>query len=84
MQHQTLEQGTQVARAPAAQESDWASWRHGLERFANLLERRPEPVRAFSTMECYPARQRQAVRQPGSPLAIAFPGPAVQAGWPWR
>lgn len=51
---------------------DWALRRLRLERLASLMEAESEPVRLFSTMECYPKKRRLALRQEGSPLAIAF------------
>lgn len=51
---------------------DWALRRLRLERLARLLDAEKEPVRLFSTMECYPKKKRLALRQDGSPLAIAF------------
>ncbi|KAF2989923.1 hypothetical protein MJC1_03061 [Methylocystis sp. MJC1] len=51
---------------------DWALRRLRLERLARLVEAEKEPVRLFSTMECYPRKKRLALRQNGSPLAIAF------------
>jgi hypothetical protein len=65
----------QSARAPAARQTDWTTRRRRLERLADLLERRDEPVRLFTTMECYPRRERLALRQPGSPLALACRDP---------
>jgi hypothetical protein len=71
MQAQSMAQKATRACAPAA-ESDWAARRRRLERFATLLERRRTPVRLFSTMECYPRRERLALRQPDSPLTVAY------------
>lgn len=36
------------------------------------MEAEKEPVRLFSTLECYPKKKRLALRQEGSPLAIAL------------
>jgi hypothetical protein len=68
-------QTTEHAHAPAMQETDWATRRRRLERFAALLEAGREPVRLFTTMECYPRRERLALRQAGSPLAAAYRDP---------
>jgi hypothetical protein len=74
MQAQTAEH----AQAPVAQETDWATRRRRLERFAALLEGGREPVRLFTTMECYPRRERLALRQAGSPLAVAYRDPQLR------
>lgn len=51
---------------------EWAERRRRLERLAGLLETTRAPVRLFTTMECYPRRERLRLRQDRSPLALAF------------
>ncbi len=51
---------------------EWAVRRRRLERLAGLLESTHEPVKLFSTMECYPRRERLMLRLDRSALAIAY------------
>ncbi|RTL84083.1 MAG: hypothetical protein EKK29_14510 [Hyphomicrobiales bacterium] len=51
---------------------EWAVRRRRLERLAGLLESTHESVKLFSTMECYPRRERLMLRLDRSPLAVAY------------
>lgn len=68
----TTEQRTKRVYASVPGETDRAARRRRLERFASLLEQAHEPLRLFVAMECYPRRERLALRQPCSPLTLAF------------
>lgn len=61
-----------TARIYGADGLEWAVRRRRLERLAGLLESAHEPVKLFSTMECYPRRERLMLRLDRSPLAVAY------------
>ncbi len=80
MERRPLEEIARVARierleAPAPR---WIVRRRRLERLAGLLEAHPEPVRLFLTMECYPRRERLALRHSNSPVSVAFGDPTFR------
>lgn len=76
MQRRSLADITAVARVSSSPER--AARRRRLSRLAELLEQQSQPVRLFSTMECYPPKRRIALRQEGSPLSIAFADPGFR------
>jgi hypothetical protein len=80
MEHRTIDQIAKDARIARVDGGDYsAPWwivrRQRLERLASLLDNYKEPIRLFSEMECFPKKERLALRQGGSPLAVAFDDP---------
>jgi hypothetical protein len=51
-----------------------------LERWAQLLERQPELLRAIPDVELGPGPERDARHADGSPLAVAFADPVLRVG----
>ncbi|PPD44821.1 MAG: hypothetical protein CTY15_05980 [Methylocystis sp.] len=82
MKRRTIEEIAKTARVENTHTQmgipGWALRRRRLERLATLLESAREPVRLFTTMECYRRRERLALRQAGSPLSIAFQDDALR------
>lgn len=78
MEQRAIDQIAKAARITRADQLAWAARRRRLERLASLLETTAAPVRMFSTMECYPKRERLALRQAGSALALAWSDPGFR------
>jgi len=72
MKRQAIQEIAGKARVYGPEYAAWAVRRRRLERLAGLLESTNEPVRLFSTLECYSRRERLAMRLDCSPLALAF------------
>ncbi|WP_363349579.1 hypothetical protein [Methylocystis echinoides] len=72
MERRAIAELVGTARVYGPEELEWAVRRRRLERLASVLESTREPVKLFSTMECYPRRERLTLRMEHSPLAVAY------------
>jgi hypothetical protein len=73
MHHRTLEEISQVATIePAPQQTQRAVRRQRLHRLADLLEAYPGQITLLSRIEYVPSRERLAMRNDSSPLALAY------------
>lgn len=72
MERRAIQELARKARVYGPEYAEWAVRRRRLERLADLLESTDEPVRLFSTMECYSRKERLALRLERSPLAHAY------------
>jgi hypothetical protein len=75
MKQRTINQLAEIARVSPADCPKWALRRRRLSRLSRLLETDGTPVRLFTTLECYRGSERLGLRQPGSPLALAYGDP---------
>ncbi len=72
MERRAIAELVGTARVYGPEGLDWAVRRRRLERLAGLLESTHEPVKLFTTMECYPRKERLMLRLDRSPLALAY------------
>lgn len=79
MKHYTTREIAESARLARPECPDWVLRRQRLQRFASLLDATSDTVTLFSTMECYPRKQRLELRHNRSPLAVAFKDPLFRA-----
>lgn len=75
MKHHTTREIAGFARIARPEYPEWVLRRQRLQRLASLLDATDESVKLFTTMECYPRKQRLELRHDDSPLAIAFKDP---------
>jgi hypothetical protein len=80
MESRTKEEIAKIARFAEVQDGDakeprWLIRRRRLQRLADLIDAHKEPLQLFLAMEWVPKKERPALRQDGSPLAIAYGDP---------
>jgi hypothetical protein len=80
MEHQTQEQLERVAHVQAnIDRHQNMSRRERLERWAEMLERQPSPLRSIESVEFGSRCVSDSKRADGSPLSVAFQDPTLRA-----
>jgi hypothetical protein len=80
MEHKPLTELDHVADLTPASRTVPLSRRERLERWAEILERRPDrTLRTLEEIEWKPRSERLAFRADGSPLSVAFADPVLRS-----
>ena len=80
MEHRRLTELTRVADLKPAQQKPPMSRRERLDRWIDVLERRPDrQIATLEEIEYKPAHARHALRADGSALALAYADPVLRA-----